>query len=189
MYKILLLGPQGSGKGTQAALLSHKLGIPALSMGQLLRDEIARGGMIADRIRAIVEGGGLVADDVAIVVLAKRLQEPDAQIGYILDGFPRNEEQFAAYDQYDQPTHVIVLNLPKDLSLDRIAHRTRTEQRADDTPEVIAKRLALYDAETIPMLEHHYTSRGIVHQVDASGTIDEVASRVWKALGKSEEGK
>lgn len=182
MHKILLLGPQGSGKGTQAAILSQRLQIPALSMGQLLRDEIARGGMIADRIREIVENGNLVGDDVAIVVLAKRLQEADAQKGYILDGFPRNEEQFAAYDNYDQPTHVVVLNLPKDASLERIAHRTRVEKRADDTPEVIAKRLALYDAETIPMLEAHYTSRGIVRQIDASGTIEEVAARVWEAI-------
>lgn len=186
MYKILLLGPQGSGKGTQAAILSEKLGIPALSMGQLLRDEIEKGGMIADRIRDIVHGGGLVGDDVAIVVLAKRLQEADALKGYILDGFPRNEEQFAAYDGYDQPTHVVVLNLQKDASLERIAHRARVEVRADDTPEVIAKRLALYDAETIPMLERHYTSRGIVHQVDASGTIQEVAERVWEAVNRIE---
>ncbi len=183
MYKILLLGPQGSGKGTQAALLSQKLGIPALSMGQLLRDEIDRGGMIADRIRDIVHGGGLVGDDVAIVVLAKRLQEPDAQIGYILDGFPRNEEQFAAYDAYDQPTHVIVLDLEKDRAMDRITHRMRTEQRVDDTPEVISKRLALYDAETIPMLERGYATRGIVHHVDASGTIAEVAERIHRVLG------
>lgn len=182
MHKILLLGPQGSGKGTQAAILSEKLGIPALSMGQLLRDEIARGGMIADRIRDIVYGGGLVGDDVAIVVLAKRLQESDAQKGYILDGFPRNEEQFAAYDAYDQPTHVVVLELDKNSALDRIAHRTRIEARADDTPEVIARRLALYDAETIPMLEQGYATRGIVRHVDAVGTIEEVANRVWEAV-------
>lgn len=184
MHKILLLGPQGSGKGTQAALLSQKLGIPAFSMGQLFRDEVEREGMIADRIRDIMLRGDLVPDDIAIVILAKRLQDPDTAQGYILDGFPRNEEQFSAYDQYDQPTHIIVLNLTKDTALDRIAQRVRIEQRADDTPEVIEKRLALYDAESIPMLERHYTPRGIVHQVDASGTIEEVAERVWEAVSK-----
>lgn len=184
MHKILLLGPQGSGKGTQAALLSQKLGIPAFSMGQLFRDEVTAGGMIADRIRDIMVRGDLVPDDIAIVILAKRLQNPDTQNGYILDGFPRNEEQFAAYDQYDQPTHIVVLNLTKDTALDRIAHRTRIEKRADDTPEVIEKRLALYDAESIPMLERHYTPRGIVHQVDASGTIEEVAARVQEAVNR-----
>lgn len=184
MHKILLLGPQGSGKGTQAALLSQKLGIPAFSMGQLFRDEVTAGGMIADRIRDILVRGDLVPDDIAIVILAKRLQNPDTQNGYILDGFPRNEQQFAAYDQYDQPTHIVVLNLTKNAALDRIAHRVRVEKREDDTPEVIEKRLALYDAESIPMLEHHYTPRGIVHQIDASGTIEEVAERVWEAVSR-----
>ncbi len=184
MHKILLLGPQGSGKGTQAAILSEKLGIPAFSMGQLFRDEVARGGMIADRIGDILLRGDLVPDDIAIVILAKRLQEPDAKKGYILDGFPRNEAQFAAYDQYDQPTDVVVLNLSKDSALDRIAHRMRIEKRADDTPEVIEKRLALYDAESIPMLERGYASRGIVRQVDATGTIEEVAERVWEAVSE-----
>lgn len=182
MYKILLLGPQGSGKGTQAERLSRRLGVPTLALGQILRDVIAEGGILADRIRDIVHAGGLVSDDIAITVLDRKIQELGAKDGYILDGFPRNEAQLKAYDAYDQPTHVIVLDLPRDVSLERITRRARIEQRVDDTPEVIAHRLEVYDRESLPMLAF-YEPRGIVHRIDGVGTVDEVAERIARAVG------
>jgi adenylate kinase len=182
MYKILLLGPQGSGKGTQAERLSQRLGIPTLSMGQLLRDVIAEEGILADRIRETVHAGGLVSDDIAITILDRKIQELGAKDGYILDGFPRNEAQLKAYDAYDHPTHVVVIEIPRDISLDRIAHRSRVEQRVDDTPEVIAHRLDVYEQESIPMLAY-YEPRGIVRRVDGMGTVDEVEQRIKDAVG------
>ncbi|NBS68073.1 nucleoside monophosphate kinase [bacterium] len=182
MYKILLLGPQGSGKGTQAERLSQRLGIPTLSMGQLLRDVIAEEGILADRIRETVHAGGLVSDDIAITILDRKIQELGAKDGYILDGFPRNEAQLKAYDAYDHPTHVVVIEIPRDISLDRIAHRSRVERRVDDTPEVIAYRLDVYEQESIPMLAY-YEPRGIVRRVDGMGTVDEVEQRIKDAVG------
>ncbi len=182
MQKILLLGPQGSGKGTQADRLSERLGIPTLSMGQLLRDVISEGGILSDRIRETVYSGGLVSDDIAITILDRKIQELGARDGYILDGFPRNEAQLKAYDAYDQPTHVVVIEIPRDISLERISHRARIERRVDDTPEVIAHRLDVYEQESIPMLAY-YEPRGIVHRVDGLGTVDEVTERIKNAIG------
>ncbi len=177
MHKILLLGPQGSGKGTQAALLGQRLGIPVLSMGHLLREVIAEGGMLAERIRPILEAGELVSDDIAITVLDRKLDTLHAKGGYLLDGFPRNYHQFLAYDRYDQPTQVIVLDVPREESLRRLTQRIEKESRSDDTPEVMVRRLDIYEAETLPMLEE-YTKRGLVRHVNGVGMIDEIAQRI-----------
>ena len=182
MHKILILGPQGCGKGTQAALLSKKLGVPQLSMGQLLRETAKGTGPLADQIRALQTAGKLVSDNVAIQVLDARLQKPDTQQGYILDGFPRNQEQFTAFETYATPTMVLVIDVPPDVSLPRLVKRAELEHRVDDTPEIIEKRLKIYADETRPMIRH-YEDRGLVRVVDGVGTVEEVADRINQVFG------
>jgi adenylate kinase len=182
MHKILILGPQGCGKGTQAALLAKKLGIPQLSMGQLLRETAKGTGELADEIRAIQAAGQLVPDHIAIKVLDARLQLPDTQRGYILDGFPRNEEQFLAFEKYATPTMVLVIDVPPEESLPRLMKRAALEHRNDDTPEIIQRRLEIYENDTRPMIRH-YEDRGLVRVVNGVGTIEEVAERINVVFG------
>jgi adenylate kinase len=182
MHKILMLGPQGSGKGTQAKILAQWLQVPHLSMGELLRAAALQDDDRARVIRPIVTTGELVPFSVALSVLVDRLAEGDAQNGYLLDGFPRNEDQFLHFDAYDQPTHVIVLTVPYEVSLDRLTRRAQLEGRVDDTQEVIARRLQIYANETDPMIDH-YRERGIVHEIDAVGSVEEVAQRVAAVFG------
>lgn len=182
MHKILILGPQGCGKGTQAALLSRKLGVPQLSMGQLLRETAAGSGPLADQIHAIQMSGKLVPDSIAIQVLDARLALPDTQRGYILDGFPRNEEQFRAFEKYATPTMVLVIEVPPEVSLPRLMKRAEHEQRMDDTPEIIQKRLQVYEQDTRPMIRH-YEDLGLVRFIDGVGTVEEVADRINQVFG------
>jgi adenylate kinase len=182
MHKILILGPQGCGKGTQAALLAKQLNIPQLSMGQLLRETAKGTGPLADQIRSIQTAGSLVPDTIAIQVLDARLQAPDTANGYILDGFPRNEEQFQAFERYATPTKVLVIDVPPEVSLPRLYKRAELEHRVDDTPEVIQKRLQIYETETRPIIRQ-YEDRGLVEHIDGVGTIEEVAERVNQAFG------
>ncbi|MFA5946265.1 MAG: nucleoside monophosphate kinase [Patescibacteria group bacterium] len=179
MHRILILGPQGCGKGTQAAKLSEFLGIPYLSMGHLLREEAKGEGELAQQVRSVVETGNLVSDVIAEAVLRKRLMQPDVADGYILDGFPRNFEQMRAFSGFEQPTAVIVIDIPRRESRARLEKRAVLEGRTDDTPEVIEKRLTIYSTDTVPIIEE-YRKQGIVREVDGMGTIDEVAERIQK---------
>ncbi len=178
IHRIFLLGPQGCGKGTQAVILAARLGIPQFSMGQLLRDAAAGTDDLAERIRAIQAKGELVPGKVVAEVLRARLDKPDCADGYILDGFPRNQDQYEAYAEHDKPTAVIVIEVPREVSIERIAHRSRTEHRTDDTPEAIRRRLEIYDQDTEPMI-NNYRSLGLVREVDGVGTVEEVADRIY----------
>lgn len=179
MHKILILGPQGCGKGTQAKILAQKLDVPELSMGALLRDAAAEGGDLGEQIAAIQKSGNLVSDQVALDVLKQRLAKPDAANGYVLDGYPRNEAQYQAYDTFDKPTEVIVMTVPREVSIERMMARAAVESRSDDTPEGIARRLQIYEDDTRPMIAH-FADRGIVHLIDGVGTVEEVAARIAK---------
>ncbi len=182
MHKILILGPQGCGKGTQAAILAKKLGIPQLSMGQLLRDTAKGTGPLADEILALQKRGELVSDEIAIKVLDARLKQPDTARGYILDGFPRNEQQFSAYQEYDIPTVVLVINVPSEVSVPRLMKRAQLEHRQDDTSEIIQKRLEIYEEDTKPIIKR-YEDQGLVRHIDGVGTVEEVAARVASVFG------
>lgn len=177
MHRIFLLGPQGCGKGTQAAILSERLRIPQFSMGGLLREAAAGTDELAGRIRAIQESGELVPGTVVAEVLRARLDKPDCAEGYILDGFPRNQDQYDSYAKHDKPTAVIVIQVPREVSIERIAHRSRIEHRTDDTPEAIRRRLEIYDQDTEPMI-NNYREQGLVREVDGVGTVEEVADRI-----------
>lgn len=182
MYKILILGPQGSGKGTQASLLAQRLGVPALSMGQLLRDEVKSGSELGKEIDAIIHGQGkLVPDQTAAEVLKRRLAQPDAAQGYVLDGYPRNIAQYTVSLAIVQPTHVLLVDVPRAESLARLSKRAELEGRVDDTAELINTRLEVYENETKPILEE-YRQSGVLHEVNGIGSVEEVKGRIWKIV-------
>ncbi|MBT5808050.1 nucleoside monophosphate kinase [Candidatus Uhrbacteria bacterium] len=201
--KILLMGPQGSGKGTQAEILSEQFGIPAFGMGQLIRDEVASGSEYGKKLEAIINKGDLVSDEDAAGLLKLRLERPDTNKGYILDGYPRNMGQFNAFN-FDSPTHVIVYEIPRDESLKRLGGRLTCAAcgkvtsvssgvsagddcscgdkwivRNDDTPEAITRRLEIYENDTQPVIEQY---KEIVHRIDGVGTIEEVSTRTFSAI-------
>lgn len=181
MHKILILGPQGSGKGTQATRLSQKLGVPALSMGQLLRDEKESGSDLGNTIGEIIDRGDMVPDDITTQVLKKRFAQPDTEKGFIIDSFPRFMEQYENSKEFFQPTGVIVLDIPHDESMRRLLKRAEIEGRVDDTPEKIEYRLKLYHEETKPVVDA-YRELGVAHIVDGVGTMEEVEERIAQAL-------
>lgn len=176
MQKILIMGPQGCGKGTQAAIISQRLGLPHLSMGQLLREARDQ----YEEIRIAQEKGELVPDHIVRAVLVARLAQPDCMHGYILDAFPRSESQYQSAEGIVEPTAVIVIHVPFEISMDRMRSRARLEKRDDDTPEAMRRRLEIYEEETKPIIEK-YRSMGLVRDVDGVGTIDEVADRIFGA--------
>ena len=201
IYKLLLMGPQGSGKGTQAELLSKKLGIPAFGTGQLIREEIASGSEFGVKLNEIILKGELISDTDAAYLLKRRLAMPDAQRGYILDGYPRNLSQYTAFD-FDEPTHVIVIDVPNEESIKRLGGRLTCRQcnkvgstrdglksgdfcacggewyqRADDTPEAIARRLEIYEQDTFPVIDE-YNKKHLVSHIDGLGSIEDVFDRI-----------
>ena len=204
-HKILLMGPQGSGKGTQAELLSEELNIPAFGMGQLLRDEIATESDLGKKFREIVTRGDLVSDEDAAEMLKRRLEKPDTHNGYILDGYPRNPQQYAAFN-FDTPTHVLVIEIPKDETMKRLGGRLTCDkcgkvdsmknganigdacecggefiQRADDKPDAIERRLKIYDQDTNPIISE-YEKQNIVFRINGVGGIEEVYDRLKNVL-------
>lgn len=176
MHKILVMGPQGCGKGTQATILGERLGLPHLSMGQLLREARDQ----YEEIRVAQEKGELVPDQIVRDVLAARLAQADCANGYILDAFPRSESQYRTAEGVVDPTEVIVIHVPFEVSMDRMRSRARVEKRDDDTPEAMRRRLEIYEEETKPIIEK-YRAMGLVRDVDGVGTVEEVADRIFAA--------
>ncbi len=183
---VLLFGPQGSGKGTQAKLIAAGHGIPHVSTGDMFRAAIARETRLGLKVKPILESGELVPDDLTVGLIRERLSETDAQAGFILDGFPRNLAQAEALDalldELGRPlTAVLELLVPDEVCRERMTRRAAEEGRTDDTPEAIARRLAIYHEETAPLAEY-YRAAGKLVGVDGTGTIDEIADRIEDAL-------
>ena len=157
---LLLLGVQGSGKGTQAKRLAAEYGLEHLSTGDMLRQAIAEGTELGRRVEPILEAGDLVPDDLMIELIRKRLEAPEAAVGFILDGFPRTMAQADALDsmlaEIDRPLSVVLeLQVPDDVAIQRLRKRAVEEGRSDDTPEAIANRIDLYHRETKPLVSHY----------------------------------
>lgn len=185
--RLVIMGPQGSGKGTQAARISEHFGIPAISTGDIFRDNIARGTELGKRAQEYTCCGELVPDEVTNQMVRARLGLTDAAEGFILDGYPRNAAQVAELDTIlgDLGTHldaVVQLTADRDELLARMRRRAEIEGRDDDTADVIARRLDIYEAETAP-LAAAYAARSLLVPVDGTGEIDEVTERVLGALG------
>ena len=197
--RIILLGPPGSGKGTQAQRLVQRNGIVQLSTGEMLRAAVAAGTPVGLRAKDIMAGGGLVPDDVVVGIISDRIEQPDAKNGFILDGFPRTVPQAEALDALLKQKHmkldaVIELRVNESALLQRVETRaaeTRArgeEVRVDDTPEVLVKRLASYRSQTEPLI-HYYSERRKLLTVDGMMTIEHVTheiSRILRAIGAVE---
>jgi adenylate kinase len=164
---VLLLGVQGSGKGTQAKRLASEYDIAHLSTGDMLRKAIAEGTELGRRVQPILEAGDLVPDDLMIDLIRERIQAPDTEGGFILDGFPRTMAQADALDsmlsEVDRPlTVVLELQVPDDVAIERLRRRGVEEGRSDDTPEAIANRIDLYHRETKPLVSHYRLAGNLV---------------------------
>jgi adenylate kinase len=183
---ILLLGPQGSGKGTQAKRISAEYGIPHIATGDMLRSAIASDAPLGLQVKPILERGELVPDGLMIDLIRERLEEPDAAEGFVLDGFPRTMAQADALDSVlreigRELTVVFALQVSDEICIERLLKRAREEQRTDDTPEAIRTRLELYHRETEPLIEH-YRTLGVLISIHADGTPNEVFAEIQAAL-------
>lgn len=191
--RMILLGPPGAGKGTQAVRIVERLGIPQLSTGDMLRAAAAAGTPVGLKAKSIMERGDLVSDDIVVQIVADRIEEPDARSGFILDGFPRTVAQADALDRMLAEKGlkldaVVELKVDEKALVDRIAHRAeetlaRGEPvRKDDNPEVFKTRLSAYRAQTAPLIEH-YRSKGVLKTVDGMKPIDAVTTDLAATMG------
>jgi adenylate kinase len=183
---ILLLGPQGSGKGTQAKRIETEYGIPHIATGDMLRAAIEHGTELGREVKPIVESGQLVPDELMIDLIRERLSEPDAAGGFVLDGFPRTSAQADALDvMLDEIGRglsiVFEFQVPDDVATERLLKRSELEGRTDDSPDVIARRLALYHEQTEPLVEH-YRLQGNLVGIHADRSVNEVFSEIQEAL-------
>ncbi|RXT52333.1 adenylate kinase [Bradyrhizobium betae] len=190
--RIILLGPPGSGKGTQAQLLVQRYGIVQLSTGEMLRAAVAAGTPVGLKAKEIMAGGGLVPDEVVVGIISDRIDQPDAKNGFILDGFPRTVPQAEALDELLKHKHlkldaVIELRVNESALLSRVETRVAQmrergeEVRVDDTPEVLTKRLASYRNQTEPLI-HYYSERRKLSTIDGMMAIDEVTRAIHRQL-------
>ncbi len=185
-HRLVIMGPQGSGKGTQAALLADRLGIPTISTGDLFRAHMATRDDLGELARSYTSRGELVPDEVTNAMVRRRLAEPDVAEGFILDGYPRNCFQLDELDDIlaDLGTRldgVVELTAEREELMARMKHRAEVEHREDDTDEAIARRLDIYDEQTAP-LTASYGARGLLVTVDGIGEVDEVAERIARAV-------
>jgi adenylate kinase len=199
--RLILLGPPGSGKGTQAQRLIHRYGIVQLSTGEMLRAAVAAQTPVGLKARDVMASGGLVPDDIVVGIISDRLDQPDAMKGFILDGFPRTVPQAEALDELLKKKRikldaVIELRVNESALLQRVETRVAEmrsrgeEVRVDDTPEVLTKRLASYRALTEPLI-HYYSERRKLLTVDGMMTIEHVTQeidRILAAIGAVETG-
>lgn len=186
MTRLLIVGPQGSGKGTQGVRIAEAFGVPAVSTGDVFRGAVADGTELGLQVKAIIEAGDLVPDELTSAVVRDRLAQDDAAEGFLLDGYPRNVAQVMHLDEFlegrdEALDAVIELAVPREESISRIAKRASEQGRSDDTEEVIANRLAIYERETAPILDV-YRTRGIVVSIDGVGSLDEITARIIGAL-------
>lgn len=178
--RLLFVGPPGAGKGTQAERVAERLGIPHISTGEMFRHHVGEGTDLGRQVKSIMEAGDYVPDSITSAMLAERISQPDAEAGYILDGFPRTEPQVDALDDLigrDGLDHLVLFTVDEDALVGRMLARGRS----DDTEETIRTRFKIYAEQTQPILAV-YRDRGLVVEVDGMGDIDEITDRVVTAV-------
>jgi len=189
---IVVVGPQGAGKGTQAKKLASTYGIAHIASGDLYREAIARGSELGEQVAPLLAAGQLVPDEITIPLIRDRLDRGDTLPGFILDGYPRNLAQAEALDEMlndvGRSIHVVFeFQVPNRQQLiDRMLKRAAEENRPDDTLEVIQRRLDTYDRETAPLVEYYRTTRGNVVGIHADRSIDEVFHEIEQSLSALE---
>lgn len=182
--RILLLGPPGSGKGTQATMIANALHVPHISTGDMLRDAVAAGTDLGKKAESVMASGELVPDQLVVAIVDERLSERDARCGYLLDGFPRNVAQADALNDsvVNAISTVVLLDVGTEEVVKRLVQRAKDQSRADDNEETIRRRLEVYEAETAPLVDFYGQS---VLVVDGVGQVDDVFSRIMLVLAKS----
>ena len=184
--RLIILGPPGAGKGTQASRIAEHFGIPAISTGDIFRANIKNETDLGKQVREILASGGYVSDDITNAIVEDRLAQEDCEAGFLLDGYPRTTAQVTALDamlaKSDAPVErVLELVVEEDAVVERLLKRAEIEGRADDTEEVIRERMAIYRRETEP-LSDAYRERGLLVEVNGLGEVDEVTERIIAAL-------
>jgi adenylate kinase len=183
---VLLLGPQGAGKGTQAKRISAEYGIPHIASGEILRAEMDAGTELGKRVKDVYDRGDLVSDDLMIELIRNRLEQPDTEAGFVLDGFPRTTVQAEALDSMFNDigrnfSVAFALQIPDEVAFDRLRRRAEVEGRADDTDEAIQRRLDNYHRETEPLIEY-YRTRGNLVPIHGNCSENEVFAEISRAL-------
>lgn len=186
--RLVLLGPPGAGKGTQAAVLSERLGVPAISTGDIFRANVSQGTELGRAAKSYMDAGEYVPDEVTNAMVRDRLAADDAARGFLLDGYPRTTAQVAELDMMlaargDELDRVVQLTVDTDEVVHRLSERARTQGRSDDTEDVIRHRLDVYEQQTAPLVDV-YSARGILTQVDGLGAREDVSARLLAALGQ-----
>jgi adenylate kinase len=188
--RIVLLGPPGSGKGTQASMLVERLGLPHISTGALLRNAAARGTELGLQAKAITDKGELVPDNIMSDMIEERLSRDDVAVGFILDGYPRNIAQAKSLDimleRLGMPAdEAIHIDVDPEHIIKRIARRAKEEGRADDKVETVRNRMRVYAEQTAPVADY-YAERGILTRVLGEGPKEEILQRILSVLSLSE---
>lgn len=184
----IVFGPPGSGKGTQAAIIGERFGLPHISTGEMLREEVAAGSDVGNEVAPVMRDGGLVSDDQMVRIIERRLSRPDAGSGAILDGFPRTVPQARALDEMLQRTGreiavVLFFDVPIAELEKRIAHRAEVDHRADDTPEAFVQRMREYETKSAPVMDYYAHQGTRVEYIDGNAPIDAVAESILAIFG------
>ena len=187
--KLIIMGPPGAGKGTQAKVVAERLGIPAISTGDIFRSNVSEQTELGVEAKRYMDAGDYVPDEITNGMVRDRIAEPDATGGFLLDGYPRTLAQVEELDamlaaQGNELDAVLLLTVDEDEVVERLAKRARDEGRSDDTEDVIRHRQEVYGEQTAPLVEV-YDERGLLVRVDGMGTVDEVTSRVFDALDET----
>jgi adenylate kinase len=184
--RIVLLGPPGSGKGTQGSQLAKRLAVPAISTGEILREAVRNKTPLGQKAQAVMDQGELVSDELILAMIGERLAQADARKGFILDGFPRTLAQAGAFETMlsgngDALSAVLNFSVPEAELVDRMLGRAKAEGRADDRPETIRERMRVYREKTEPLVGF-YRDRDLLADIDGTGSVEQVAQRVDEAV-------
>ena len=185
------MGPPGAGKGTQAQVIADRFGIPAISTGDIFRTNVSQGTELGLEAKRYMDAGEYVPDSVTNLMVRNRIDEEDAAKGFLLDGYPRTLAQVDELDGMIKFTGhrldgVVVLTVDADELVRRLTERAQSEGRSDDTEEVVRRRQEVYAEQTAPLIEV-YRERGLVHEVDGIGEVDEVTQRILDSLAQVQE--
>ena len=189
--RLILMGPPGAGKGTQAKFVADHFGVPAISTGDIFRANVSQGTPLGVEAKKFMDAGEYVPDVVTNQMVRNRIAEEDADPGFLLDGYPRTLAQVEALDSMivdtgHQLDAVVVITVNQEELVQRLLARAETEGRADDTEDVIRRRQEIYRAETEPLIDV-YHGRGLVHEIDGMGEVEDVTKRIFEALDNIEQ--